>query len=287
VNARSVSAVNRLTARLGQKVWSGGADPVGKLLDLIVDVRGDAPRTTRLVVGSRRLHQEVDWHDVVRFDEDRIELGPHELGPASATPPVLGPHELSLARDVLDAQIVDLTGHRLVRAGDVVLTPTDDGDLVVVGIDVGFGAVLRRIGLPGWLARAEPELVAWDELHLASRRGHEVQLVAENAHLHHLSPEDLAHLLARLSTEHAGAVLKTASADRAAAAIAASHDEVGGRLLASMDSEDAHAVLDALPPARAHALRRHVSKRGRARRYHRTRGWKRHAPPEPPRSPAR
>ncbi len=275
--------MNRLTERLGQEVWSGGAQPVGKLRDLIVDVQNIPPRTTRLIVGSRRAHRDVAWADVVRFDAERIEITPRDDEP-SASAPRLGPQELSLARDVLDAQIVDLSGHRLVRAGDVALTPTDDGSLVVIGIDVGFGAVLRRIGVPRWLAKAEPELVAWDELHLASRRGHEVQLVADNAHLHHLSPEDLAHLLARLTTEHAGAVLTTASVDRAAAALAASHDEVGARLLASMADEDADAVLDALPPARAHALRRHAPRAGHARRrYHRTRGWKRHAPTETPR----
>lgn len=284
----------RLTERLGQKVWSPTAQPLGKLLDLVVDLEHLPPRVTRLVVGTRRDRHAVAWGDVTRFEGARIEvaiedtadpedLGPGEDGERRGDPPALGAHELSLVRDVLDAQIVDLSGHRLVRAGDVALALTEGGSLVVVGVDVGFGAVLRRIGLRRGAASGTADLIAWDDLHLDSRRGHEVQLVADNAHLHHLSPEDLAHLLARLSTDHAGAVLRTAPVDRAAAAIAASHDEVGGRLLATMDTEDAHAVLDALPPARAHALRHRAKRIGPRRRYHRTRGWRRHAPVEAPR----
>ena len=56
-------------------------------------------------------------------------------------------------RDVLDTQIIDLVGQRLARVADVVLTRTADDRLELVGVEVGFGGVLRRLGLRRLAAR--------------------------------------------------------------------------------------------------------------------------------------
>src|SRR6266550_6975257 len=50
-----------------------------------------------------------------------------------------------LAGDLLDKQVIDIDGRRLVRVNDVLLE--DEGELKVVGIDVGTAGILRRLGM--------------------------------------------------------------------------------------------------------------------------------------------
>jgi hypothetical protein len=69
-----------------------------------------------------------------------------------------------LVRDVLDTQIVDVAGHRVTRVADVMLAELD-GRLRVVGVDVGAGAVIRRLGLRRLGARLAERRLPWDELH--------------------------------------------------------------------------------------------------------------------------
>ena len=86
----------------------------------------------------------------------------------------------------IDTQIVDVVGQRLARVADVVLTRTADDRLELVGAEVGFGGVLRRLGLRRLAARDGEDCVAWTDLHLTSERGHAVQLATPRSAVHHL-----------------------------------------------------------------------------------------------------
>ena len=83
--------------------------------------------------------------------------------------------ELLLLRDLVDTQIVDVAGRRLVRAGDVDLERRD-GQLVLAGVDVGGGALLRRLGLRRLARRFSSRCLPWSELYAASPAAHTVQL---------------------------------------------------------------------------------------------------------------
>ena len=105
--------------------------------------------------------------------------------------------ELLLARDVLDTQIFDLGGRRLTRVADIELV-WRDRELRVVGVDIGAAPLLRRLGLGVFARRAAAKVIPWNELHLTSVRGHEVQLETPTARVHTLTEEELAALGARL-----------------------------------------------------------------------------------------
>src|SRR5438046_10458417 len=73
-----------------------------------------------------------------------------------ATPEAtLPPDALRLARDLLDKQIVDTHGAKVVRVNDLQLSDTD-GQLRLVGADVGLRGLLRRRGAGdvAWRVRA-------------------------------------------------------------------------------------------------------------------------------------
>lgn len=149
-----------LTELVGVPVVGPDGARVGRLADLAADADDPHPVVTGLVVrsGGRRL--AIRAEDVAGWDAAAITL---VAGYRSVeTEPGLG--AALLIRDVLDTQIVDVGGRRVTRVADVALAERH-GRVRVTGVDVGAGAVLRRLGLRRVGARLGERRLPWGELH--------------------------------------------------------------------------------------------------------------------------
>ena len=116
------------------------SDLLGEVTDLLVRAEGETWPVCAAVADGR-LH-EAHW------DRGRLPLG----APASATGLV------SLRDDVLDRQLVDAAGRRVVRVGDIALRPVDGG-LEAVALEVGLRPVFRRLGLRRIAERHREDLI--------------------------------------------------------------------------------------------------------------------------------
>jgi len=271
-------------------VVAADGQPLGRLVDVSAVLSAETPRLHRLAIGvGHRPKYVVPWSLVSSRDDLGIqlaaevaELEEHRVDRGTGLGDIaLGAEEVLLGRDVLDSQVVDLSGRRLSRVADVLLAD-DGGALAVVGVDLGLGALLRRLGFARLGDRMEPVLVAWNDLHLASPRGHSVQLATSTDGMRRLDPDALAEVLARLATEPAAEILRTIGPARSAIALDASHDIHRRRLLRALRPEEAHRVIEAAPPAVGRALeeaRDEPTLRGR--RFLRTAGWRIHRPHTP------
>jgi hypothetical protein len=222
----------------------------------------------------------VPWSVTTTFQRGVLTLARPPAEPAvdwAAT--ALDDDEIRLARDVLDTQVVDIRGQRLARVADVVLARTLDGHLEVIGVEVGFGAVLRRLGLTRLAARAGGDAVAWTDLHLTSERGHAVQLATPRSAVHRLNARALAALVSRLDTESATEVLATRGPSLAADVVRAAHPAVGERVLRALPVPAAAEIVAAMPDEHARHWRRRLA-RPRPRHFLRSHVWprRRHAP---------
>lgn len=159
--------------------------------------------------------------------------------------------EILVRRDVLDTQVVDVVGQRLARVADVVLARIPGNGLELVGVDVGVGGVLRRLGLGSLATRVGKNLIAFSDVHLASERGHVVQLGAPRSAVHHLDARGLAALVTKLDTESATEILAARGAGAAADAIRAAHPVVGERVLRAMSDAQAAEIVAAMPAEHA------------------------------------
>ena len=275
-----------LTAETGQTVTSSGGAPVGRLADLTARHSGAHARVHRLVVrSSRRAIHLVPWSAVAAFEHRRVELRADvDLsavgGGGSAEPLPLADDELLLVRDVLDTQIVDVTRHHVARVSDVLLDRALDGHIDVVAVEIGFSAVLSRLGLRQLGARLPRHAIDWSDLHLTSDRGHASQLATTTAAVHRLDSRDLAELLTRLPVESGADVLTTVGPARSAEALTRTHPEVGRRLLRAIAPEDANRLVREMPPEPARRYRRLIAEEWRRRpRFRRLRGWRVYRPP--------
>jgi hypothetical protein len=152
-----------LSACLGAPVVRDGRR-IGELGDLVAAPGVPAPVVTGVVVRSgRRPPAWVDWSDVERLSPEGVVI-------RTAAEPRAVPAGVLLARDVLDAQLVDLAGHRVVRVGDVHVNVID-GQARVEGVEAGLDSVLERVGLRRLARRARHHTIAWGDLHLPVHPG--------------------------------------------------------------------------------------------------------------------
>jgi len=275
-----------LSRQLGQPVRSSDGVRAGRVVDVTVLYDVAHPAVHRLGVGRGRRIRHLLPRGLVQTDDEReLTLAVDRAGLSAYTSPrdpSLEHHELLLARDVLDTQVVDLAGHHLSRVSDVLMVVGLHGQLEVAAVDVGAGSLLRRMGLRRLGDRFAPVAVDWADLHLTSRRGHVVQLATATTGMHRLDASALAELLARLSTEKAIDVVRAVHPARSAAALHASHPELQRRLLHVLAPEDVQRLVDAAPPALAPLLRELHADPKAPRRHLKTSGWRLRRPLEPP-----
>jgi sporulation protein YlmC with PRC-barrel domain/CBS domain-containing protein len=245
-----------LTDCIGRAVSDADGIRVGRLSDVGVRLEDAAAVVTSLHVRrSRRAPAVVvSWARVAAFETTDITL--------SARCDALGqdpspPDDLRLVRDVLDAQIVDVAGARVVRVGDVDLDRRD-GALRVVAVEVGWAALLRRLGLRRLADRVSPESIAWQDVHLASGRAHALLLSTPSAAVHRMRRAELTHLVAELPSTRSAEVLRAVGPERAAAAISGARPGASGRLLETLGPQDAAPIVAAMRADDAVAALREV-----------------------------
>jgi CBS domain-containing protein len=244
-----------LTDYLGQDVFDSKDARVGVVADLAARLGGPAPPVTKLVVRAGR-HERfaLPWEDVADFERSSVIL----RRPAAGLDRHLQPaeDELLLMRDLVDTQIVDVAGRRLVRAGDVDLERRD-GRLLVVGVDVGGGSLVRRLGLRRLARRFRSRSLPWGDLYAASRTAHTLQLRADRERLAGLGPAGLAQVIGRLPPAHGAELLRSVDSALAADAVSGAHPEVGGRVVEELGPEAAP-IVERMASDDAAAALRHV-----------------------------
>jgi hypothetical protein len=275
-----------LSGVIGQDLRGPDGQLVGRLADLTVSLgEQNGPTLVDRILVRRKGVQDllVPWAGVASFPHTGIELASNVAHFAiNSVAEALDDDELLLVRDVLDTQIVDIADQRLARVADVVLARTSEGRLEVLGVEVGFGAVLRRLGLNRLAARAPGDAVAWTDLHLTSERGHAVQLATPRSAVHLLDARGLAMLVSRLDIESATEILAVKGPGVAADVVRVIHPVVGERVLRAMPDADAADIVAAMPAEHAKQWRNRLARPPvlRGRRLLRSHVWprRRHTP---------
>jgi len=254
-----------LAGLIGRPVRHLGGEQVGRVADVVAhwDTGEPYPPVAGIVarVGARRAFvpataiATVSQRDVV-LSTSRLDLRDF----------VVREGETALADQVLDHQLVDIDGARVVRASDLYLA-TVGGVVRLVGVDVGFESLLRRLGPARWRTRPTPDAVIdWASVHSfgpqAGRGG--ARLARHRGELNTLRPAELADLLEDLGRRERHALLDLVEPDAAADALEEMDAEQLHQLLAEADLSEAATLLARMEPDEAAEALRSLDERDRA-----------------------
>lgn len=189
------------------------------------------------------------------------------------------PDEILLRREILDKQMVDTDGARVVRVNDVHLLRARGNEVRVIHIDIGTPGLLRRLGWEEALAPlfrvlggrprllAEERLLSWKYvLPLRSEAlPRDLRLSVTQRQLDLLHPAELAEILEDLDRFEGPAVLQALDVPKAAETLAELPPEVQQLLLEALDLKRAGELLAAMAPDEAADLIEEMPSRLRER----------------------
>ncbi|MBF0958473.1 MAG: PRC-barrel domain-containing protein, partial [Atopobium sp.] len=133
-----------LSQLMGNPVLDSEGEKIGSVSDLGIATGEVFPRITSLAfMGPGRTPMMISWRKYVdTYDEDVIRL---KVPSTEIRFSYLQPNEVLLARDILNKQIVDTRGIRVVRVNDLKLSDTSSTQLRLLGAEVGARGLLRSL----------------------------------------------------------------------------------------------------------------------------------------------
>ncbi len=136
--------MNYFSEMLRLPVVDAAGEKIGVGNDLGIATGEVFPRVTALAFqGPGKTPFMISWRKYVeRFDEDGVYL---KYPATDIRFSYLQPDEVLLARDIMNKQIVDTQGMKVVRVNDIKLSATGDNQLRLLGAEVGARGLLRAI----------------------------------------------------------------------------------------------------------------------------------------------
>jgi len=259
-----------LSRILNNKVFLPDGKAVGKVVDMVADINNIRPK----VIGVKlRFAGVTNLYDFTNFTIGKkngqyvietTELKEVEFDEKS---------NFYLKKNILDRQLVDIDGRKLVRVNDLRLTVLHGG-VFLIAVDVGMEGLLRRLGVAKQLknilkpfgGNLPSHLILWDDVETVDFGHAGIKLSKKTSNLSKLHPSDLADIIedldrntqiavfASLDEERAADVLEELEPDAQKALLESMPLEWVADLLEKMPADEVADMLDELRDARAEEL---------------------------------
>ncbi|MGD0201142.1 MAG: CBS domain-containing protein [Bryobacteraceae bacterium] len=246
------------TEILGLKVYDTKGRRIGRIQDAALVPLNDPFRVDRYLVGGGWA-----WLSVRHDQIQSISLDGVRLREVFLTPYQEDEYMLRIARDLLDQQIIDVTGRKVVRVTDVTfeVVKADGQDVLrVLEVDIGVRSIFRRV-LQGWLPRRwirwlqvaiPPNSIRWEVCNIVEpdpqRR---LRLNIDYQRLEHMHPADLADIVEDLSPEERSSVIETLDSEVAADTLSEVDPKMQVSILESLNAEKAADIVEEMAPDEA------------------------------------
>src|SRR5919199_4665592 len=194
-----------LSQVLGRQLLDAEGEPVATIRDVVVRLGEDHPPVTGLVARFARRDFYVPRSQFAQFGKPGARLNTDVL---NLSPFARRDGEVLLARDVLDKQLIDVDGKRVVRVNDVQLIKTGD-DWRVTGADVSLQGLWRRLAPAGFFGSEKTvEVIDWADVGYLATDAATVQLKSSGKKLARLHPVEIARLAEALSYQDGAEVIE-------------------------------------------------------------------------------
>jgi magnesium transporter len=247
------------TELLGMPVHDLKGHRIGRVKDAAVVPVVHPSRVDRYLVGGGWAWLTVRCDQVASVSlEGGIQLSDEQL-----TPYHDDEYMLRLNRDLLDQQIIDVNGRKVVRVTDVTFEIRQENShqyLTVLEVDIGMRSIFRRLCqgvLPArWVRslqqRIPPNSIRWEYCNIVEpdpqRR---LRLNISNQMLEKMHPADLADIVEELSPAEREAIFETIDSEVAAEALSEVDPKMQASILESLEPEKAADIVEEMAPDEA------------------------------------
>ncbi len=249
------------TEILGAETFDSAGNFVGRVKEMFIEPADQPNRVARLLLGRGQYRPIVARYDqIASVVPGRVNLTTDE-----SALELFHPNEawLAVGKDLLDQQIIDTNGRKVVRVNDIDLAEqrtNGNVEMRITQVDVGVKGAVRRLlqGIVPPMAirrleqRLPPRSIRWEFVNLIEpdplRR---VKLRMSSQKLTELHPADLAEIMEELSPAERQGIIDSLPEDTAAEAIAELDKRLQTQVVEKLDPEKAADILEEMNPDEA------------------------------------
>lgn len=229
----------------GLPIYNEQGSLIGRVRDMAVCWDNLAPR----IVGIKytKGQQLIPAEAIAQWDGKKIRLTADYT--ENQTVP-LQENETYIGKWLLDKQIIDLKGSKLVRVNDITLSwvfHEGRNHIFLVAVDIGLRGLFRRIGLEFLIKNRPHNFLGWQYINPLEKRTSNLQLNRDKQQLGKLHPADIAYLVEEMDYHSRANFIETLDSQQAVDALAEMELETQVEIFEHMDNEKASDLLEELP----------------------------------------
>src|ERR1700675_1953355 len=245
-----------LTELLGTPVFDTAGSRCGKVREVALIPQEDRARVAILIIRTSTGDRLLPFVSVTSINGGiRTSSPPTDWAKREGAEGML-----LLGGDLLDQQVIDVFGRKVVRVNDLDLLQESVGNrpvLRVGSVDVGPRGAIRRllkgvvplVALKALLRQIPPRSIPWDFVDLIETDpARRVKLKISHERLAKLHPADIADIVEDLAPDEREAVFKTLDEGVAAGALEEVEPKVQKAILESLDSDRAADIVEEMEP---------------------------------------
>lgn len=242
----------------GVNVYDLKGRDIGTLRDAALVPLIDPVRMDRFLVGAGPGWLSIRYDQIQSIDLTGIRLKDERLTPYHSDE-----YMLRMVRDLLDQQIIDALGRKVVRVNDITFVKERENGsdvLHILEVDIGVRSIVRRL-LQGIIpaasirriqGRIPMHSIRWEFCNiLEADPQRRVRLNISNKLLEDMHPADLADIVENLGHEDRAALFETMDSESAAELLTEVEPEIQAQIIESLKAGKAAEILEEMEPSEA------------------------------------
>lgn len=237
---------------LHEPVLDPRGEELGRLKDIIVVKAEPLPRVDAVIIEKKKKLSRISWAELTLFNKRIIaaniyssDLIPYDMNTA----------DLLAVRDILDMQIVDVNGVKVVRVNDIKLEGYE-AEALLIAVDVGVRGILRRLGIERkgdnflrvFKVTLPYNMISWNYIQPLHPKLSAIALTVPRQMLSELHPADIADMVSQVSHHEGAEFLNNLDVDVAAETLSELSPETQVGIIKDMDAEKASDIIEMMPP---------------------------------------
>lgn len=245
---------------IGSKIVNQDGNRIGKVLDIIINTAQTGITYEEafrpVIVGLKtKIDGKVRFlnYDFIKIANKNKKITFTCSQIADLTEAILE-NGMPLGKNILDRQIVDINGRKLVRVNDVRMVSIASGTYAIA-VDIGTEGLLRRLGVADITNKAlgifswslPTQFILWDDVEALDTSNFNIKLSHSSSKLQRLHPSDIADIIEEMGAHSRTKIFESMDEEKAADVLEEMEPYAQAQIIESLSISKAADVLEKMP----------------------------------------